>query len=165
MYCSLCAQAAVSHVSTVVSTGATVRHTRCKLVGGDVERLDMQAERIEREVRRHSQDLLGVAHVGVAEGALQVVEIGVTGQQRSCGETSFVTVSQTVKDRREKLSVTGLNVPLISAQVAESDTALRWNLLVEEFCVSKGSMKAVQTNVHVKRKNVTTLRGGIKSPE
>lgn len=89
-YCNLCARAAVSHVSTLISTGVTIRRTRCKLVGGDVERLDLQAERIERKVWRHSQDLLGVAHVGVAEGALQVVEVGVTGRQRSCGETSFI---------------------------------------------------------------------------
>lgn len=72
--CSLCAQAAIS-------TGVNVRRTCCKLVGGDVERLDLQAKHIERKVWRHSQDLLGVAHVGVAEGALQVVECAVTGRQ------------------------------------------------------------------------------------
>lgn len=74
-------------------------------------------------------------------------------------------MSQAVKDRQGKLSATGLNVPLISAQVAERDIALRWTRLVEEFCVSKGSRKAVQRNIQVKIKNVPTLRGGIKSPE
>lgn len=89
MYCSLCGQAAISHVSISVNTGVAMRRTRRKLVGGDVERLDLQAERIERKVWRHSQDLLSVAHVGVAEGALQVVQTGVIGQQGSCCETSF----------------------------------------------------------------------------
>lgn len=75
---------------TLINTGVTVRRTRRKLVGGDFERLDLQAERIERKDWRHSEDLLGVAHVGVAEGALQVVETGIIGQQGSCGETSFI---------------------------------------------------------------------------
>lgn len=67
--------------------------TRCKLVGGDAERLDLQAERVERKVWRHHQDLLGIAHVGVAQRALQVVETGVAGQQRPCSEMRFTVNS------------------------------------------------------------------------
>lgn len=93
--------------------------------------MDLQAERVERKVWRHSQDPLGVAHVGVAECALQVVETGVTGQQGSCGETGFSKQPA----RQEKPSVTGLNVLVMSGQLANRDIALRWYLLVEAFCV------------------------------
>lgn len=53
--------------------------TCSKLVGGDSKGLDLQAERVEGEHRRHSQDLLCVAHVGVTKGATQVAQTGIIG--------------------------------------------------------------------------------------
>lgn len=57
-----------------------------KLVVGDTEGLNLQFECVEGESWYHSQNLLCVAHVGVAERTLQVVETGVTGREGLCGE-------------------------------------------------------------------------------
>lgn len=53
--------------------------TCSELAGGDSKGLNLQTERVEGERWRHDQNLLCVAHVGVAECAAQVAQTGVTG--------------------------------------------------------------------------------------
>lgn len=62
-------------------TAWKIKETFCtcsKLVGGDLEGLDLQFECVEGEGRYHSQSLLCVAHVGASLRTPQVVETGVT---------------------------------------------------------------------------------------
>lgn len=53
--------------------------TCSELVGGDLKGLYLQSEGVEGERWRDGQNLLCVAHVGVAERAAQVAQTGVTG--------------------------------------------------------------------------------------
>lgn len=57
--------------------------TCCKLGGGDAKGLDLQSERVEREGRSHHQNLLCLTHVGATQCAPQVVQVVVTGRERS----------------------------------------------------------------------------------
>lgn len=55
------------------------RSTCSKLFGGDFKGLDLQSECVEGEGWYDSQNLLCVAHVGVAKRTPQVVETSVAG--------------------------------------------------------------------------------------
>lgn len=104
--------------------------TCSKLVGGDSKGLYLQTECVEGERWRHGQNLLCVAHVGVAERATQVAQTGVTGWKRSygwrLGQDKGVN-----KHCRNKGAV--CNIPAISDQLACKDSLLRWYLLFVEF--------------------------------
>lgn len=103
--------------------------TCSKLVGGDSEGLYLQSEGVEGERWCHHQSLLCVAHVGVAQRAVQVAQAGVTGWKRSCG-AEYQSVNE---HHRSMCAHSNVVIPAMSDQLACNNSPLRWYLLLVEF--------------------------------